>query len=57
MHDVGRTNGDRAAKVKRLLAEFHRHRLKPEKQLLQNQLHATTDHTEAVELLRQLQDR
>jgi hypothetical protein len=40
-----------------LLVEFGKHRRAPEKQRLHNQLHAATDHTEAVELLRQLQNR
>jgi DNA primase len=57
MHDRDRTNPDRPARVKQLLVEFRKHRLEPEKQQLQNRLQAATDHTEAVELLRQLQNR
>jgi DNA primase len=57
MHDVGRMNTDRAARVNHLLVEFRKHRLEPEKQQLQNQLQAARDHTEAVALLRQLQTR
>jgi DNA primase len=57
MHDVGRDIPDRAAKVERLLGEFRKLRLESVKQELQHQLHAAKDHTEAVELLRQLQNR
>ena len=39
------------------LAEFRKRRLEPEKLELQNQLQAASDHTEAVALLRQLQQR
>jgi DNA primase len=57
LHDRGRLISDRAGALTRLLAEFRKHRLEPEKQRLQNRLQAAADHTEAVELLRQLQNR
>ncbi len=57
MHDVGRRTPDRAAKLNRLVAEFEKRRLEADKQRLQNRLHQARDHTEAVELLRQLQNR
>jgi DNA primase len=53
--EVGRPNADRRSWLRRLLAEFRKRRLEPHKQELQNQLHAAADHTEAVALLRQLQ--
>ena len=37
--------------------EFRRRRAQPAKQELHNQLHAANDHTEAVELLRRLQEQ
>jgi DNA primase len=55
--EVGRTNNDRAAWLEKVLAAFSQRRLKPKQQELQNQLQAASDHTEAVELLRQLQTR
>jgi DNA primase len=55
-HDVGRQIANRPEKLTHLLAEFRKRRLEPEKQDLQNQLHAATDHTEAVEILRRLKD-
>jgi hypothetical protein len=57
LHDLGREIPERANKLKQLFLEFRKHRLEPVKQELQNQLHAATDHKEAVELLRQLQNR
>jgi DNA primase len=56
LQDVGRANPDRAATLRQLLAEFRRRRLQPVKQELQNQLNAVSDHAQAVELLRRLQD-
>jgi hypothetical protein len=56
-HDVGRQIPNRAARLKQLFDEFRKYRLEPKKQELQNQLNAARDHTEAVELLRQLQNR
>jgi DNA primase len=57
MHDVGRRIPDRGAKLNQLHAEFRKYRLASEKQELQTQLQAARDHTEAVELLRQLQNQ
>jgi DNA primase len=57
MQDVGRRIPDRAAKLSQLVVEFRKRRLEAEKHELQNQLHAAKDHTEAVELLRRLQNR
>jgi DNA primase len=57
LQEVGRMNTDRAAWLHGLLAEYRKHRLESTKQELQNQLQAVGDHTEAVELLRQLQIR
>jgi DNA primase len=57
MHDVGRRNPDRPAKLTQLLVEFRKLGLEAEIQELQNQLHAARDHQEAVELLRRLQNR
>lgn len=55
--EKGMTILDRTAYFRKLAAEFRRARVAPEKQELQNQLHAASDHKEAVELLRQLQIR
>ncbi len=55
--DRGRANPDRPAWLQLILAEFQKRRVEPEKQKIQNQLQAAIDHTEAVELLRQLQKR
>jgi len=57
MQDVGRMMVDRASALRELVAEFRKKRSVPEKEVLQNQLQAASDHTEAVELLRQLQQR
>jgi DNA primase len=56
LQDVGRANPDRGATLRQLLAEFRRRRLQPEKQELQNRLNAASNHEEAVELLRRLQE-
>ena len=53
----GREVPDRAAWLEELLDAFRQRRTRATKQELQNQLHAASDHTEAVELLRQLQVR
>jgi DNA primase len=55
--EVGLTILDRAAWLEKLLAEFRNCQVASVKQELQNQLHAASDHREAVELLRQLQIR
>lgn len=57
LQEKGCGTADRVAWLDMLLARFRERRLLPEKQELQNQLHAASDHTEAVELLRQLQNR
>jgi len=56
LQDVGRANPDRGATLRQLLAEFRRRRLQPVKQEIQSQLNAASDHAEAVELLRRLQE-
>src|SRR5262249_11931764 len=56
LQDVGRANPNRDATLRQLLAEFRRRRLQPVKQELQNQLNAVSDHAQAVELLRRLQE-
>jgi DNA primase len=56
-HDMGRGIPDRPARLQRLAGEFRKRRLESAKQELQNQLHAAKDHTEGVELLRQLQNQ
>ncbi|MGE3806646.1 MAG: DNA primase, partial [Gemmataceae bacterium] len=53
--DLGRRNADRAGWLRDLLAEFEKHRLQPAKAELKSKLQAARDHTEAVDLLRQLQ--
>jgi DNA primase len=55
--DMGRANPERDLWLQRLIREFRQRRLQGEKQELQSQLLAASDHTEAVELLRQLQVR
>jgi DNA primase len=55
--EVGRLHKNPAAWLEKVLAAFSQRRLKPKQQELQNQLQAVDDHTEAVELLRQLQVR
>jgi DNA primase len=57
LQEVGRANSDRPAWLKGVLGCFAERRARPEKQELRNQLHATSDHAAAVELLRQLQNR
>jgi DNA primase len=57
LQEQGRSTTDRTVWLESLLARFRERRALPEKQELQNQLHAANDHTEAVELLRQLQNR
>jgi DNA primase len=55
--ELGRMHSDPAAWLEGLLIEFRKRRAEAHKQELQNQLQAASDHTEAVELLRQLQRR
>jgi DNA primase len=54
--EMGRACNDRPGCLRQLLDEFRRRRLLPAKQELHNQLHAVSNHTQAVELLRRLQD-
>jgi len=55
LQDVGRAMPDRARSLQQLLAEFRKRREEPKRQEIQNQLHAACDHTEAVALLKRLQ--
>jgi DNA primase len=49
---------ERPLRLRQLLDEFQRiHRIDPEKQELQNRLHAAEDHDQALELLRRLQNQ
>jgi DNA primase len=57
MQEIGEANPDRPGTLQTLLAHFVERRLKPQKEKLQNQLHAAPDHQAALELLRQLQNR
>jgi DNA primase len=54
--ETGRSNPDRSDWLRRVLAAFHNRRVQSAKRELQNQLHAASDHTEAVRLLQQLRD-
>lgn len=55
--EVGRANPDRAAWIEQILAEFQHRRIAREKQQLHTQLQSANDHTEAVDLLRRLQQQ
>ncbi len=57
LQDVGRRHPDRAGWLQKLIAFFRERRLRPVTQELHNQLHAARDHSHALELLRQLQNR
>jgi DNA primase len=57
LQDVGRRHADRPGWLRELLVEFRNQRTLPERLELQNQLQAVADHTEAVALLRRLQQR
>jgi DNA primase len=57
LQEIGRMHPERDIWLRDLLAEFRKRRTRADQQELQNQLHAANDHTEAVELLRQLQVR
>jgi hypothetical protein len=57
MQEQGRAHADRAAWLKGVLERFRERRARPERQELQNQLHAASDHARALELLKQLQNR
>jgi DNA primase len=57
MQDVGRRHPDRAGWLRDLVARFRERRARPAEQALKNRLHAASDHQQALELLRQLQNR
>lgn len=57
LQDVGRRHPDRAGWLRQLIAVFRERQLRPGKQELHNQLHAESEHSKALELLRQLQNR
>ena len=58
MQEIGLAHaGDRAAWLQDILARFRERQALPVKQELHNQLHAASDHAEAVRLLEQLQKR
>ncbi len=56
LQEVGRANPNPAECLRQLLEEFRRRRLQPVKQELHSQLNAISDHAQAVELLRRLQN-
>jgi DNA primase len=56
LQEVGRSERERPARVQQLLEVFRKRRVLPIIQELHNQLHAATDHDQAVELLRRLQE-
>ncbi len=56
MQERGLANPEREAWLEKILAEFRRRRSLPQRQELHNQLHAVADHSQAVELLRRLQN-
>jgi DNA primase len=53
---VGKAHSDHARWLRQLMDEFRRLRALPAKKELHNPLHAVSDHSAAVELLRRLQD-
>jgi DNA primase len=55
--EIGRANPDRVAWLRRIVAEFNSRQAARDKQHLHTRLQAPCDHTEAVELLRRLQQR
>jgi len=55
LQEIGRHTPDRAAALTQLLAEFRRRRAEPKRQEIQNRLQSACDHTEAVALLKRLQ--
>lgn len=57
LQEKGRLHANPDAWLRDLLSEFRRRRAEPAKQELHNQLHAANDHTEAVKLLRRLQEQ
>ena len=57
LHDIGRLVADRPGYLNKVLEVFRQRRVRAEKQELRKQLTAAEDHSAALELLRQLQDR
>jgi hypothetical protein len=57
LQDVGRRNPDPADWLRQILPHFRQRRQRPVKEELQNQLQAASDHSTALGLLRQLQNR
>ena len=57
LQERGRLHANPDAWLRDLLAEFRRRRAEPGRQEVHNQLYAANDHTEAVELLRRLQEQ
>jgi DNA primase len=57
LQDVGGRHPDPAGWLNCLLGRFRERRLRTVKEELHNQLHAASDHSTALELLRQLQNR
>jgi DNA primase len=57
LQEIGREERDREYRLRELLDHFAERRVRPVKQKLQNQLHSTSDHSTALELFRQLQNR
>jgi DNA primase len=57
LEEIGTMHPEQESWLTGLLAEFRKHRTQAQQQELQNLLHSASDHTEAVELLRQLQVR
>src|SRR5262249_27982717 len=55
--NIGRQNPDRNGWLQRLLSVFRDRRVRSQRQELQDQLHAASDHGEALELLRRLQNQ
>jgi DNA primase len=55
--EMGRQHPDRPVWLKNILARFSERKALPAKQELQNQLQAASDHEQALDLLRKLQNR
>jgi hypothetical protein len=57
LQELGRQISDPAACLRQILATFRRkYQVEPQLQELKNQLHATSDHATALELLRRVQN-
>jgi DNA primase len=56
LHDIGRSQPDRPRWFQVILKKFREERAKPQKQQIREQLTAASDHDQAVELLRKLQN-